>query len=296
MAPAVKWFEGGLPQPVDDWSRTSLCCPNPVESPDTPAEAGSMKHLTLMALVVGLSAAGHAQNGDPNAHKSAPWPGVWGPTRNGLAAAGVPGQPTGFKELWRKKTQGGYSEVVITPRAAYTLEARDGNDDAVAFDPASGRELWRARIGATYRGHDGSHDGPIATPAVEGNELYAVGPHGAFVALDATTGKERWRHDLATAFGASAMIYGFGSSPLIDGSLVLVQTGGEKSRGLMAFDRATGAVRWNAPHGLNGSYSSPAIGTLAGVRQVVVSAGDRIYAVSPADGKLLWSLAGPGSG
>lgn len=253
-----------------------------------------MKHLVYTAAVLAMAVALPAQNGT-NGSPAAAWPGVWGPARNG-SSIGAPSRPTGFRELWRRKTQGGYSEVAVTTRTAVTMEARDGRDDVVAFEPESGRELWRARIGPTYRGHDGSHDGPIATPAVDGNDVYVVGPHGSFVALDATTGKERWRHDLAKDFGASPMIYGFGSSPLVDGSSVVVQTGGAQSRGLMAFDRASGKLRWNVAQGLRGGYSSPSIGTLAGTRQIIASAGDRVYAVAPADGAVLWSIAGPGDG
>jgi outer membrane protein assembly factor BamB len=253
-----------------------------------------MKQLFCVGLLVLVTASLRGQNGATN---DPAWPGVWGPSRNGTATiAGLPLRPAGFKELWRKKTQGGYSEVVITSRAAVTMEGRDGTDEVVAFERDSGRELWRAAVGSTYRGHDGSHDGPIATPAVDGNDVYVVGPHGVLLSLDAATGRERWRHDLVKDFGASLMIYGFGSSPLIDGSTVIVQTGGEKSLGLLAFERVTGKLQWNAPHGLRGGYSSPSIGTLAGTRQIVASAGDRVYAVSPADGKLLWSVAGPGDG
>jgi outer membrane protein assembly factor BamB len=205
-------------------------------------------------------------------------------------------RPAAFKELWRRKTQGGYAEVAVTPRGAFTAEAHEGQDYVLAVDPATGRERWRFSLGSTYRGHDGSHDGPIATPAVDGNDLFAVGPHGLLVGLDASTGKERWRHDLVREFGASAMIYGFGSSPLVEGDLVIVQTGGEKSRGLMAFNRADGKLRWHAARGLRGGYSSPSIGTLAGTRQIIASAGDLVYAVSPADGRLLWSIKGPGDG
>lgn len=253
-----------------------------------------MKQLFCVGLLVLGTSSLRGQNG---ATKDPAWPGVWGPSRNGTATtAGLPLRPTGFKELWRKKTQGGYSEVVVTSRAAVTMEARDGSDEVVAFERDSGRELWRAGVGSTYRGHDGSHDGPIATPAVDGNDVYVVGPQGVLLALDAATGRERWRHDLVKDFGASPMIYGFGSSPLIDRGTVIVQTGGEKSRGLLAFERVTGKLQWNAPHGLRGGYSSPSVGTLAGTRQIVASAGDRVYAVSPADGKLLWSVAGPGDG
>jgi len=253
-----------------------------------------MKQLLCVALLVLGASILRGQNGSA---KDPAWPGVWGPSRNGTAATtGVPVRPTGFKELWRKKTQGGYSEVVVTSRAAVTMEARDGTDEVVAFERNSGRELWRAAVGSTYRGHDGSHDGPIATPAVDGNDVFVVGPHGVLLALDAATGRERWRRDLVRDFGASPMIYGFGSSPLVDGGNVIVQTGGEKSRGLLGLDRATGELRWNTAHGLRGGYASPSIGTLAGTRQIVASAGDRVYAVSPADGTVLWSVAGPGDG
>lgn len=262
-----------------------------------------MRTLVCACLLAAAAAVTGAQNGNGSSPNGSPngspggWPGVWGPSRNGTAStAHSPTRPGGFRELWRRPTQGGYSEVAVTPRGAFTMEARDGSDDVVAMDAATGRELWRAKLGPTYRGHDGSHDGPIATPAVDGNDVFALGPHGLLVALDATTGRERWRHDLVKAFGASAMIYGFGSSPLVEGPLVIVQTGGEKSRGLLAFNRADGALRWHAAHGLRGGYSSPSVGTLAGTRQVVAAAGDLIYGVSPDDGRLLWSVKGPGDG
>jgi len=259
-----------------------------------------MRKLLCACLLVWATASTGAQNGNgsPSTNgAAAAWPGVWGPSRNGAATlTGAPARPAGFKELWRQKTQGGYSEVVVTPRGVFTAEAGNGSDAVVARDATAGRERWRFTLGPTYRGHDGSHDGPIATPAVDDNDLFAVGPHGLLVALDADTGKERWRHDLVSEFGASAMIYGFGSSPLVDGDQVIVQTGGEKSRGLMAFNRRDGSVRWNAAHGLRGGYSSPAIGMLAGTRQIIAAAGDLVYAVSPADGRLLWSVTGPGDG
>lgn len=250
-----------------------------------------MIHLLLAALM--LTAVAGEQNGGDRPS----WPGVWGPSRNGTAvAAHTPARPTGFKELWRRKTHGGYSEVAAVGEIVLTMEARDGTDYVVSLEATSGRERWRAAVGATYRGHDGSHDGPIATPVVDGRDVFAVGPHGVLLALDLETGRERWRHDLVREFQAAAPIYGFGSSPLVDGNRVIVLTGGEQSRGLLAFDRVSGKLAWNTRHGVRGGYSSPAIGTLAGVRQIVAAAGDQMFGVSPADGRLLWTIAGPGDG
>jgi outer membrane protein assembly factor BamB len=231
------------------------------------------------------------QNANP------PWPGLWGPSRDATAAAaGMPDRPKGFKEAWRRKSAGGYAEVAIGSRALVTMELRGDIDYVVALDPRTGKDIWHSAIGPTYRGHDGSHDGPIATPAIDGGDVFAVGPHGHLVAVDAETGKERWRHDLVKAFSASVPAYGFGTSPLVAGPFVVVQTGGEKSSGLLAFERTTGRLAWSGPHAKGVHYSSPVLATLAGTRQIVAAAGDRVYSASPEDGRLLWSVAGPGIG
>ena len=248
-----------------------------------------MRSLILTITLVSSTFAftSHAQS--PNGA----WPGLWGSARNG-SAAGV-AAPSAMKELWRKPSAGGYSEVISAGDRAYTLELRDGVDFVVGLDAQSGKELWRTRIAETYRGHDGSHDGPISTPALEGNDLVALGPNGHLVAIDASSGKERWRHDLVKEFGAAAPVYGFGSSPLIEGRLVIVQIGGDKAAGLLAFDRATGARAWQALQGKGVTYSSAVVATIAGQRQVL-AANDRVFAVDPATGSVLWSVAGaPGS-
>jgi outer membrane protein assembly factor BamB len=251
-----------------------------------------LKPLFAIALIGALP----GQSVEPQSSSaSASWPGLWGPARNGAAAAGVQ-TPTRLRQLWRHPAAGGYSEVASDGKRAYTMELKDGVDYVVAFDAQSGREQWRARVAETYKGHDGSHDGPISTPALAGSDLYALGPNGHFVALDAATGKERWRHDLVKAFGVAGPAYGFGSSPLVDGNLVILQTGGEKSGGLMAFDRATGKQAWHASHAKTPAYASAVLATIAGTRQIIAGGGDNTFAVSPADGGLLWSFKGPSAG
>jgi outer membrane protein assembly factor BamB len=257
-----------------------------------------MVTLLLMCLLASADALSDQSGIEPTPPPAvAGWPGLWGPTRDGNATAhGAPERPRAFKELWRRRTAGGYSEIVVDGGRAFTMELNDGVDHVVALDPLTGRDRWRAPVGPTYRGHEGSHDGPISTPAVAGRDVFAVGPHGHLVALEAESGRERWRHDLVKEFQATPPAYGFGTSPLVEGGAVIVQTGGEKSLGLLAFDRATGRRLWSASHGARSSYSSPAVARLAGTRQILAAAGDRVYAVAPDDGRLLWSVAGPGDG
>ena len=143
--------------------------------------------LIAAGLTVVLSRVGSMQS-----QPAVSWPGLWGPARNGAAVAGR--TPKRLRELWRHRSAGGYSEVVSDGSRAFTMELKDGVDYVVAFDAQSGRERWRTRVAETYRGHDGSHDGPISTPTIAGGDLFAFGPTGHLVALDAATGRERWRH------------------------------------------------------------------------------------------------------
>jgi outer membrane protein assembly factor BamB len=222
------------------------------------------------------------------------WPGLWGPSRNGTSSGTLAASRGETEVLWRRPVAGGYSEIAIHGGRAYTMELRDDADFVVALDATAGREHWNARVGPTYRGHGGSDDGPISTPAVDGNDLFALGPHGHLIALDVATGSERWRHDLVKSFGATAPTWGFAASPLIEGRLVIVPTGGAHSRGLLAFDRATGKLAWNAAVAKATAYASAVSATIDGIRQIVAVASDRVFAVDPADGRVLWSAPGPG--
>jgi outer membrane protein assembly factor BamB len=181
--------------------------------------------------------------------------------------------------------------VVVSHNRAITMDLREGMDVVVAFDAATGHRLWSATIGPTYRGHDSSQDGPIATPAIEGDQVFAVGPDGVIVALDLASGRERWRHDLG-AMGAAMPEWGFAASPLVEGHLVIVPTGGPESPGVLAFNRRTGRRVWSAGAGGSVGYSSAVAATIDGTRHIVVFRGDRVFAVAPANGQELWSIPG----
>jgi hypothetical protein len=65
-------------------------------------------------------------------------------------------------------------------------------------------------------------------------------------------------------------------------------------RGSRIPNHRTGRLAWSASHAKTPAYSSPVAATIGGVRQIVAAAGDRVFAVAPADGRVLWSIAGLG--
>ncbi len=215
------------------------------------------------------------------------WPGLRGPHHDGGASGKLEAtEGAGFAVAWRAALGTGYSSVAVAGGRAVTLFSDGTNDVAAAFDSKSGRELWRRVVAPTLRGKDGSYDGPIATPVLVGARVFGLGPRGHLFALDAATGRELWKVDLVEREASAVPHYGFSSTPLVAGGVLVVQLGAKPGAALAGFDPATGARRWRVGDG-SVAYQSPVVVSV-GARQLVVAASDtKLAVVDPESGRLL---------
>ena len=108
--------------------------------------------------------------------------------------------------------------------------------------------------------------------------------------LDAGDGGVVWSRNAASDTNTKVPEWGFASSPLVVDDVVIAAAGGQ----LVAYDRATGDLRWFGPEGGN-SYSSPHLLTIDGVAQILLLSEAGATGVAPADGRLLWEHSWPGS-
>jgi outer membrane protein assembly factor BamB len=97
-----------------------------------------------------------------------------------------------------------------------------------------------------------------------------------------------WTRNAGSDTGRKVPEWGFASSPLVVGGLVIIAASGK----LVAYDMATGKPRWFGPDGHYG-YSSPHPVILDGVAQILLMSGPGVTSVSPADGQQLWEYALP---
>ena len=213
------------------------------------------------------------------------WPGFRGPERDGTSrgirietnwSASPP------VELWRRPIGPGWSSFAVRGDLVYTQEQR-GEDEVVAcYNTTTGAPVWTHRDAARFFESNGGA-GPRGTPTLSDGRVYAFGATGLVNALDAGSGAVAWSRNAASDTGAQVPTWGFSSSPLVVGDVVIVAVGGQ----LVAYDLATGHPRWVGPKG-GGSYSSPHLVTIGGVTQVLLLSRVGATSVAPADGKRLW--------
>jgi outer membrane protein assembly factor BamB len=229
-----------------------------------------------------------------SANHAADWPQWRGPHRDGRAPAGpfrTDWDKNPPKELWRVPIGGGFGSCSVVAGKLYVQDRQGDHDRVVCLDAATGKTLWAHAYDARPAGSDGSYAiGPRATPTVVGNQVFAVGGDGQLLALEAEGDKVsvKWRHDLLPEFEAPMPQWGVAGSPLVAGDLVVAMPGG-KGGAVVAFDRASGEVKWTA--GSNPpSYSSPVLAPVGGVDTVFAFVGDALLAVRLSDGKVMSSF------
>lgn len=217
------------------------------------------------------------------------WPQFRGPGRDGISRETgllLDWPADGPPELWRTPLGEGYSGIAVVDGRLFTLFGDRGSEYAVALDGADGSELWRARIDRLYR--DGQGNGPRATPTVHDGRAYVLSGGGHLAALDAETGLTTWEHDLPGEYDTGGPNWGWAGSPLVEGSLLLVDVGGDDGASVVAFDLETGVERWRAGDDIPG-YAAPVAFTVDGLRHAVFFTGTKVQAVEPSTGRLLWT-------
>ncbi len=219
----------------------------------------------------------------------AEWPQWRGPNRDGVSnEVGLlkVWPANGPKVLWKVPIGEGFSGISVSQERVYTMFSKGDDEFVVCLDATDGGEIWRFRSDKNYHEGQGGN-GPRATPTIDGDLLFTISAHGKLYALNAGNGHTIWSHDLQQKFGSKMPRWGFSTSPLVDGELLLVEVGGKGEKSIVAFHTNTGDVIWSS-HKDKLGYSSPIAITVKGVRQIICFTGTQLVSVSPTDGTIYW--------
>jgi outer membrane protein assembly factor BamB len=228
---------------------------------------------------------------------AADWPGWRGPAGNNHASGVTP--PLSWSEeehiLWKSPLPGrGHSSPAVVGERVFLTTADEAAEtqSALAVASDSGEVLWRTPLhqgGFIHSNPKSSH--ASSTPVSDGRRVFTLFARHDAIWLSALTleGEVLWQKEV----GPYVSKEGFGASPLIVDSLVIVAADNLGRSWLAAVHRITGEIVWRVSRGPGTSYASPVIVELAGKKQIVMAGLGRVEAYDPESGETLWSCPGP---
>lgn len=214
--------------------------------------------------------------------------------------------------MFSKEIGTGYAAPSVRGRLL-VLHHRIGNEEIVdALERDTGKPVWTHRYPSHYRDPFGYNNGPRCTPLLTTNRCYTFGAEGRLLCLDLQTGKVIWRRDTQREFSVPQAFFGVGSTPILEGDLLIVMLGGQPNSGVVAFDADTGKTVWEnigertwngepmigwrgertvvwQDHWKQASYASPVAATVNGKRVVFCLMRQGLVALEPRTGVELFS-------
>jgi outer membrane protein assembly factor BamB len=230
------------------------------------------------------------------------WPRFLGPTGDSVSSEkGIitPWPKQGLRLAWQKSLGTGYSMPVISRGRLFVFDRQENQARLSCLKSETGDFLWKFEYPTAYHDKYNYNNGPRCSPVVDGNRVYIYGVEGMLHCLRVTDGKLLWKVDTRADFGVVQNFFGVGSTPAVEGDLLIVQVGGSpkgagaedfasikgNGSGVVAFDKRTGKVRYRITDEL-ASYSSPVLATIAGRRWCFVLARGGLIAFEPSSGKV----------
>lgn len=215
------------------------------------------------------------------------WPNWRGPDFNGISEEALPENlPEELPIAWTAKVGVGFCTVSVAGDRVLTMGNEDEKDTVWCLDASTGTVLWKhtydCELDPLY--YEG---GPGGTPTIVDGSVYTLSKKGHAFRLDLESGEVIWERDLLKDHGFALPEWSFAGSPFVDeerlilnvgrGGLALSRETGEtlwmpstdtsgyatvvpfaesdenqyhllfSAKGLIGFDAASGAQRWEYP-------------------------------------------------
>ena len=226
------------------------------------------------------------------------WPWWRGLDRNGKAPAGQ-NPPLEFSPnkncLWSSALPGRSHGSAIVVGSKVMLAVGDPEKETqsvLCLDRDTGKTIWNTVVhrGGLPKEMNKKASHASSTPACDGDRIYINFLNGGAVhttALD-MDGKQLWQ----TKISDYIVHQGYGSSPAVYQSLVIVSADNKGGGAICGLARETGREIWRVDRPEKPNYPSPIIHTVGGRDQLLFTGVDRVSSFDPLTGKTLWEIEG----
>lgn len=216
-------------------------------------------------------------------------PTEWSSTKNVRWKVEIPGVGSSSPVVWG-------DQVFVT-----TAVSQDGGDarslttlefQLLSFDRKTGNRVWQ-KTAVVAKPHEETHKTngfASASPCTDGEHVYAhFGSRGLY--CYSMSGDLVWKRD---DFGKmeTRNSFGEGSSPTLEGNMILVPWDHEGPSALFALDKLTGKTIWKTDRDEPSCWATPLVVKHAGRKQVVLNGQTFARSYDLETGKELWRCAG----
>jgi outer membrane protein assembly factor BamB len=228
----------------------------------------------------------------------ADWPWWRGPNRNGIAAAQKP--PLKWSEtenvLWKTAIPGrGHGSPIVVGDQIFLATADEDREiqSVLCFDRNSGRQRWQTEVHRgkfLTKGLNKKSSHASATVACDGERLFInfANDHAIQTTALDRSGKILWQ----TRVTGYVLHQGYGPSPMIHRSLVLVSADNKGTGAIAGLERATGKIVWKQERPKLPNYASPIVVNVKGRDQLIVTGCSLLTSFDPMTGEKLWEFKG----
>jgi outer membrane protein assembly factor BamB len=272
--------------------------------------SGRIPALSRRALLAALlaqpvaAAAGRAQSRSVGTPRPLPkgavthdWPFFLGPTHDAVSTETRLSRTLPPPIVWELPKGDGYTSPSIAgDHLVFVHRVRD-EEIVECLHPETGAARWQFRYPTSYEDRYGYNNGPRSSPVIDRGRAFTVGALGQLHALDVATGRLIWKRDLRTDYKVPQDFFGTASTPIVEGSLLIVNVGAPGGPTVVGLDSATGKEVWRAGRDWGPSYASPTPATIHGRRCVFVFAGGEsnpptggLLCINPANGRVDFSF------
>jgi len=202
---------------------------------------------------------------------------------------------SGKNILWKvDNPRKGFNSPVINGNRVFFSGADNEARELFCYELSSGKELWRLTVqsvpGSPAQMPKTEEDTGLAasTVATNGKQVCAVFASGDVICAD-MDGKRLWAKNI----GVPENHYGYASSLLIFGNLLIIQYDNSNDKKVMALDVATGNQRWvKERQERYPSWSSPIVATVNSKPQLILVGNPGISSYNPNTGEQNWRVEG----
>ncbi len=226
------------------------------------------------------------------------WPWWRGPSRNGNAAADQQ-PPLRWSDtenvLWKIAIPGrGHGSPTVVGDHVYlaTADHERESQSMLCFRRQTGERIWQTEVhhGGFEKKGNAKSSLASSTPGCDGRRIFINFLHDGAIYTTALSrdGNQLWQ----TKISDYTLHQGFGSSPAVYQSLVIVSADNKGTGAIAGLDRADGKILWKQQRPKLPNYTSPIILNVAGREQLLLTGCDLVSSFDPLTGRKLWEIPG----